>query len=163
MLRTVASFVLYVIVNFGREQDVKLKALLKVNEDAITAQRAAVADAAKAAKATPTPAPDGKPTTAEAGVDQRVDDGKARSDGQASLAGSGDVFEGADADGSGTIDEGEFTSLMGQLELEVQTGEMPKVFASIDTDGSGTIALDEFVACKSAQPAQSDWSVWLVT
>ena len=144
------------LVNFGREQDVKLKALLKVNEDAITAQRAAVADAAKAAKATPTPAPDAKPTTA-------VDDGKARSDGQASLAGSGDVFESADADGSGTIDEGEFTSLMGQLELEVQAGEMPKVFASIDTDGSGTIALDEFVACKSAQPAQSDWSVWLVT
>ena len=51
----------------------------------------------------------------------------------------------------------------GQLELEVQAGEMPKVFASIDTDGSGTIALDEFVACKSAQPAQSDWSVWLLT
>ena len=159
MLRTVASFVLYVIVNFGREQDVKLKAILKVNEDAVSAQRAAAADAAKAAKAAPTPALDGKgPTTAEGipdGIDQRVDDGKQRSEGQASLAGSGHVFEGADADGSGTIDEGEFASLMGQLELEVQAGEMSKVFASIDTDGSGSIALDEFVACKSAQPAQS--------
>lgn len=154
MLRTVASFVLYVIVNFGREQDVKLKAILKVNEDAVSAQRAAATDAAKAAKATP----DGKPTTAEGtpdGIDQRVDDGKQRSEGQASLAGSGHVFEGADADGSGTIDEGEFASLMGQLELEVQAGEMSKVFASIDTDASGSIALDEFVACKSAQPAQS--------
>ena len=149
MLRTVASFVLYVIVNFGREQDVKLKAILKVNEDAVSAQRAAATDAAKAAKATP----DGKPTTAEGTpdrIDQRVDDGKQRSEGQASLAGSGHVFEGADADGSGTIDEGEFASLMGQLELEVQAGEMSKVFASIDTDASGSIALDEFVACKSA-------------
>ena len=154
MLRTVASFVLYVIVNFGREQDVKLKAILKVNEDAVSAQRAAATDAAKAAKATP----DGKPTTAEGtpdGIDQRVDDGKQRSEGQASLAGSGHVFEGADADGSGTIDEGEFASLMGQLELEVQAGEMSKVFASIDTDASGSIALDEFVACKSTQPSQS--------
>ena len=153
-MRTVASFVLYVIVNFGREQDVKLKAILKVNEDAVSAQRAAATDAAKAAKATP----DGKPTTAEGtpdGIDQRVDDGKQRSEGQASLAGSGHVFEGADADGSGTIDEGEFASLMGQLELEVQAGEMSKVFASIDTDASGSIALDEFVACKSAQPARS--------
>lgn len=55
-------------------------------------------------------------------------------------------FQESDRDGSGSIDEKEFTALLARLSLIVSDAEAGELVASIDTDGNGLIEFRELAA-----------------
>lgn len=54
------------------------------------------------------------------------------------------LFAAMDADGSGSIDEGELRKLLLMLEIDFNEAEVSALFAKLDVDGSGQIDRDEF-------------------
>eukprot|EP01048_Picozoa_sp_COSAG05_P003994 COSAG05_NODE_199_length_14500_cov_458.233456_3_plen_340_part_00 len=55
-----------------------------------------------------------------------------------------DLFNSADADGSGILDRDEVAAVLAELGCQLTRAELDKAMAELDTDGSGEVDYDEF-------------------